>query len=367
MKRASLQSLPVVMNHYVNDSGWRMTLSPACFDAQCRVLAERGWRGVSLAEAEGYLLEGEPLPPRSLLFTFDDGFLDNYFFAMPILRKHGHNGVSFPVADRIEADDAPRAEAEDVLAGSAAIPPRVRNALVTTPQGFTVRKDVFLNRGEVRAMEKSGVFQVASHCMGHYGVFTGPEFTDFFRPRTRLRTFYRTAAEPVWGLPDFPVGPGLLHRAFIPDPELVRRVGQLVPQDFDGAARFFAGQGNVRALESLVRGFAARMGRFETETEQKDRMWREIGEGKALLESILGRKVRSLCWPWGRYSGAAHEMAVDAGFSVFFVVRGGANPPGEHLAVRRFESREMNAAWMAAQVTLHTIPFCARLLGKAGL
>lgn len=367
MRRSALKSLPVVMNHYVNESGWRMTLSPACFESQCRALAERGYRGIGLDEAEAYLLDGEPLPEKSLLLTFDDGYLDNYFYALPALHHYGHQAVSFPVANRIEQTDTPRASVEDALSGRAPVPPLVANALTRTAQGFVLRRDLFLNRGEIRAMEASRVFQVGAHSLGHYGVFTSPRFKDFFRPRDQYRTFYRTEQEPIWGLPDFPVKPGLRFRAFLPNPDLVDAVKGLVPQEFDAAADFFAEPENPRALRSLVDGFRSKMGRYESDSERTERMWREIGEGKARLEGILGRPVRSLCWPYGRYCREAHRIAMDAGFKVFFVVLGGANPPGRPLAVHRFEGREKPASWLADQAGLHSRPLLANLLALLGM
>ncbi|MDL2290964.1 polysaccharide deacetylase family protein [Desulfovibrio sp. OttesenSCG-928-F20] len=367
MKQKKLKNLPVVMNHYVNESGWRMTLSPACFEGYCRVLAERGYRGIGLDEAEAYFLEGAPLPAKSLLLTFDDGYADNYFYALPALSKYGHKAVCFPVANRIEATTAPRAEVDDLYAGRAVVPPLVRNALVTTPQGFVVRRDVFLNQGECAAMEQSGIFTLAAHCRGHYGVFTSPNYKDFFRPGTQYRTFYRTEAEPVWGLPNFTVKPGLANRAFIPDPGLVEAVKRLVPQNFDDATDFFAQKDNLSALKTLVKGFAGNMGRYESDLEQQNRMWREIGEGKNLLEGILGRKLQTLCWPWGRYSEAAQRMALDAGFKVFISVWGGVNPPGKAMKVHRFESHERRSGWLANQVAIRSHPVSAGLLGLVGL
>ena len=77
-------------------------------------MAEHGWRGIGLDEAEAFLLEGAPLPPRSLLITFDDGYLDNYVYAWPILRKYGHKGVVFAVTDRMEAEKKRRPTLADV-------------------------------------------------------------------------------------------------------------------------------------------------------------------------------------------------------------------------------------------------------------
>lgn len=60
------------------------------FDAQMALVA-RHFNVITLAR----LLDPEPLPPRPLVITFDDGYEDNYRIAYPILRKHGLSGVFF--------------------------------------------------------------------------------------------------------------------------------------------------------------------------------------------------------------------------------------------------------------------------------
>ena len=286
MKGTESKSLPVVMYHYVNELAGSITLSPACFEEHCRVLAEQGWRGVGLDEAEDFLIQGKALPKRSILLTFDDGYLDNYMSALPALHRHGHKGVVFAVAKRLEPGDVPRRALDRVLSGKEAVPPEISVPVRTTSEGFHLREDVFLNYAESRIMDAHGTLALASHGMGHYGVFTGPDYKGFCRPRTQYRTFYRTEAEPLWGMPEFSVKPGLLHRAFIPNPDLVEAIRALVPQDFTGAAIFFAEEEKVRALEALVAGFAGRLGRYESDEERKVRMWREIAGGYFLLDAL---------------------------------------------------------------------------------
>lgn len=361
MKRRAAKSLPVAMYHYVNRLEGGITVFPERFEEHCRVLAEKGLRGVSLGEAEAFLIEGEPLPHGSFLFTFDDGYFDNYLYAQPLLRKYGHKGVVFAVSNRLEGGTEPRVSLEAALAGEGVALPGVDVPVEMSRQGFALRKDVFLNHAEARQMHGAGVLAVASHSRGHYGVFTGPEYTEFFKPRTRYRTFYRTEAEPVWGLPDFTVKAGLFHRAFIPDPALVEAVKALVPQDFDQAAAFFADADNERALTVLAGSFAGRMGRYETDAERQERMWREIAGGKQELENILGQKTRSLCWPWGHYCDEALALARDAGFELFFTTREGANPPARPLAVRRFKGKDKSGAWLASRARIYASPFLAGL------
>ena len=47
---------------------------------------------------------GEPLPERSIIITFDDGFDDNYLYAFPILKKHDAKASFFISTDYIGSD-----------------------------------------------------------------------------------------------------------------------------------------------------------------------------------------------------------------------------------------------------------------------
>lgn len=364
MKASGSKSLPVVMYHYVNDLQGGITVTAGCFEEHCRVLAQKGWRGIGLDEAEDFLINGKALPARSLLLTFDDGYLDNYLNALPAMRRYGHRGVVFAVAGRLEPGAEPRAALAKVLQGAAAVPAEVAVPVVQTPEGFALRKDVFLNHAEAKAMDAEGTLRVASHSFGHYGVYLGPDYTGVSRPRTRYRTFYRTEQEPVWGLPEFKVGPGLLERAFIPDPSLVEAVKALVPQEFSAAAAFFAEGGACEELAALLAGFAGKLGRYESDAERKERMWRELAGGKEALEMVLGHKVRTLCWPWGKYCGEALTLAREAGFELFFSTKEGVNPPGRPLAVHRFKGKPKSGNWLLSRVRIYASPLLGSMYAR---
>jgi peptidoglycan/xylan/chitin deacetylase (PgdA/CDA1 family) len=57
---------------------------------------------ISLADLQAYVHHGKPLPPRPLLITFDDGYLDNYQNAAPILMKYGFPAVIFLMTSRMD-------------------------------------------------------------------------------------------------------------------------------------------------------------------------------------------------------------------------------------------------------------------------
>lgn len=278
-------SLPVLMYHYISWYPNSISVSPELFASHCAILAKNGWHGVSLAEAEAYFLHGEDLPPKSCLITFDDGYLDNYVYAWPILQKYGHSGVIFAVSGRMEPAAELRPTLADVWNGTvaAAALPKVDEPIRMHPNGYEVRSDLFCNWAEARAMEQSGVMAVAAHTLGHQGVFINNDYRGFFLPGQRGRTFH-TPAPFFWGLPGFVMGPGLLERAFLPNPDMADAIRRLVPQDENEAFAFATDEANIRELETLV-AKAKTLGRMETDEEMTARMDGEIRGGKTQVGS----------------------------------------------------------------------------------
>jgi len=90
------RTLCVLMYHKVNDvDGNTVTVPVGQFDEQMAQLGELGYTVVSLDDVIAHYHECKPLPPRAVLITFDDGYLDNLENAMPILQRHGYPAVLF--------------------------------------------------------------------------------------------------------------------------------------------------------------------------------------------------------------------------------------------------------------------------------
>jgi peptidoglycan/xylan/chitin deacetylase (PgdA/CDA1 family) len=98
--------VPILMYHHVADAPQNadavrrdLSVGPAAFAAQMDYLLLHGYHTISLADLAGHLLKGSPLPSRSVVLTFDDGYDDNYTFAYPILLAHGFSGTFFIITD----------------------------------------------------------------------------------------------------------------------------------------------------------------------------------------------------------------------------------------------------------------------------
>jgi peptidoglycan/xylan/chitin deacetylase (PgdA/CDA1 family) len=78
-----------------------MAMPVAIFAAQMSFLSRRR-RVISLDELAEVLAKGESPEPRSVVITFDDGYLDNYEVAAPILAQHGLPATVFLATGYIE-------------------------------------------------------------------------------------------------------------------------------------------------------------------------------------------------------------------------------------------------------------------------
>jgi peptidoglycan/xylan/chitin deacetylase (PgdA/CDA1 family) len=69
--------------------GWRLTLTPSQFEHQLDSLAQRGFRFCSIEDEVNVIRATGCDSPDAVVVTFDDGWVDQYEFAFPIVRARG--------------------------------------------------------------------------------------------------------------------------------------------------------------------------------------------------------------------------------------------------------------------------------------
>ena len=106
-------TLTVLMFHRVLDPGdprWRTcdpdyTLSARLF-RECLELVVRHYTIVRMDDVLRARDGAIPLPPRSLLITFDDGWQDNFEYALPVLRRMALPAAIFVVGEAVDRKPA---------------------------------------------------------------------------------------------------------------------------------------------------------------------------------------------------------------------------------------------------------------------
>jgi peptidoglycan/xylan/chitin deacetylase (PgdA/CDA1 family) len=96
--------VPVLMYHYIRINrnprdrmGFALSVTPAMFHAQLDYLARNHFRVLGLQDVAWAMRTQHPLPPRSVVLTFDDGYADFYSAAAPELRKYGFTATTYVV------------------------------------------------------------------------------------------------------------------------------------------------------------------------------------------------------------------------------------------------------------------------------
>ena len=128
---------PVLMYHYINNEEplrSRLGVSPESFERQMRFLRERKYNIVSLEELADLIKNKEKIPFKTVAITFDDGYLDNYTHAYPVLKKYNIPATIFVVINRI---------------------------------GKHLGNDDYMSWSQIRELSESGLITIGSHSMNH--------------------------------------------------------------------------------------------------------------------------------------------------------------------------------------------------------
>lgn len=93
--------LPVIMYHSLlrdeklqND----YTISPTLFENDLKYLTENRYTTVVVKDLTDYVYGKKSLPEKCIMLTFDDGYYNNYYYALPLLEKYNCKAVVSPIA-----------------------------------------------------------------------------------------------------------------------------------------------------------------------------------------------------------------------------------------------------------------------------
>lgn len=135
-------SIPILLYHRIDNACLSTSTSPATFRRHLEWLSDRGWRSLSSKELTFFLQSGRPLPSRSFVITFDDGYESVASVAFDILNEFGYNAINF-ISTRFLRQTAAGAQE-------------------THPDA-----NLYMTWDQVRALQASGVIDCQSHTHSH--------------------------------------------------------------------------------------------------------------------------------------------------------------------------------------------------------
>ena len=258
--------VPVLTYHSVSpDPSWlpwaaEIAVHPETLRAHLRAIRDMGCEVISTRRLVQARLLGETLPRRPLVLHFDDGYLDNWLFAAPILRETSAPATFFASLDFVAPGDEVRS-------------------------GGDVRG--YMNWAELTRLDAEPLFEVEPHGVDHGRVPVSDRAVG-----TLTRENWRSLAWVQWA-----ATPGPKHDWYLAESPSAVPLGSPVLES-EGALAAPACQG----------------GRRESGEEYRARVADHLGRCMAEFERRLGRRPRTFCWPENRVSATAREIAAAVGY-----------------------------------------------------
>lgn len=123
--------IPVLMYHSIDyEEGNELRVPKEKFKEQMQYLKDNGYTTLTFNELYGFLVNNKPVPEKSVVITFDDGYEDNYQNAYPILKEFGFYATIFVITNTVDNEKP------------------------------------FLTSGQLKEMEQNGI-DIESHTLAH--------------------------------------------------------------------------------------------------------------------------------------------------------------------------------------------------------
>ena len=257
------------------------------------------------------------LPPKSISLTFDDGYLDNWVYLFPLLKKYNIKATIFVNPEFVDERNIIRKQFDQELTIE-----EQDNALG------------FLSWQEMIEMEKSGLVDIQSHSMSHTWYFKGPKLLDFFSPKEIQSKKIWNEQYPWISWNENPSEKSFTHNSYayfsnkigIPILENGRSLGIkrfFIDGDIEDKMISFTkanpeifNENWIEILKTKYSEFTKNksIGRYETENETIERFWYELKTSKDILERKLNKNIEILCWPGGAYNSESLKISEEAGY-----------------------------------------------------
>lgn len=267
---------------------------------------------------------------KQILLTFDDGFLDNYVYIFPLLKKYGAKATIFVNPEFVQELEKPRE--------------------VSEPGRYRAQESLgYLSWAEMKEMESSGLVDIQSHSLTHTKYYTSDRIinfhnpgSDYLNPISNLfpdrKPYYILDKEfknlIPYGTPFFEEKPALIakkvdiNQSFVD--ECVKALKETDWQSYD----FEKSLVKVSPIyEEYVKNDTIIVDR-ESEQQYIERVKHELTRSKEIIESKLDKVISHCCWPSGGYNETCHKIAREVGYKSTTII---LKPGEENLHPDRFD------------------------------
>ena len=314
-----LIDIPVIYYHSVGrvNNNWARkdhTMELFFFESQLRWFA-RHYNIISLKEywqiRNGFSKEKK----KTLVITFDDGFLDNWVYAFPVLSKYNVRASIFVSPELVDKRDIVRPNYDNYKNGDIPFSDLPQSGYMSWP--------------EMKIMQDSGLIDIESHTLSHTKYFCSDKLTGFHHSKNdslylignhfpERKPYYIDDKDFNLLLPEgYPifkqVSSVIATRVWINESFNEAIISGLSGYDFS-RYNFEEAYSIISHIYTEMRDRGDLISRIETEEERRERLADEIILSKKIIEENLHTKVEFICWPHGDNSEEAHNLAIKAGY-----------------------------------------------------
>ncbi len=310
------QKIPTIMYHSIGVTNpewhWNYLTCPYnVFENQLKWIERAGYTTLIFEEVYDYIMNDKEIPKKAVFLTFDDGYLDNYVFAYPLLKKYGMKGTIFINPDFVDKS----------------------NGLREVYNGYNqnhIKNSGFCNWDELKYLDEQGVLDVQSHAKTHTWYPVSDKVIDFRHPgddyiwmdwnnypdeKSNLQIIDKSKAR--FGEAIFENKKALMSPRVFISQNVQDKLNSYVNEN--GGISFFQ-QDNWRSqLSNLYEGLKNEfliISHKETRNDFLERIEFELAYSKKAIEQKLNKKIEFLCWPGGSGTVEGVQIAKKLGYKM---------------------------------------------------
>lgn len=314
------KNIPIIYYHSIapsRNTNWfrsYLTLELKYFEEHLKYFAKSGYKYIFLKDL--ITISKDPdmdQGDKQVCLTFDDGYVDNFIYVYPLLKKYKAKATIFVNPVFVDKRPLIRKTLEDFWHNKAIL--------------AEINQWGFLSWDEMRLMEQSGFVDVQSHTLTHTKYFVSDKLVGFHHPGADC-LYYIGNEYPEklpyyiedkefekllpYGYPIFEQKSSMIARKVLINKSFIHSVIQSFNQtNWNQHYDFEELSNKIKPLYNEAQRTNSIIESQESEEEYKKRVYNELKESKDIIEKELNKEVEICCWPHGDNNEFAHNTALE--------------------------------------------------------
>lgn len=299
--------VPALIYHSVSDHAdwlpWKseITVQTKTFALHLATLKKMGCHAITSEQFVRLRKRGETVPPNAVMIHLDDGYLDNWVAAYPLLKRAGMSATLFISTDFVEPGKALRPTLDDDV-----------DCRELEWRGY-------VNWQELAELDRSNVINIQAHGTDHARGEVNTDVVETINQSNWRKLIWKqwqgeTAGKYDWYKwtlpPHFPFG---------------TRLGKHIPVLSDPVL-------NVSGV-------------LESQSEYEIRVRDTFQQTRSVIRRFLDKEVTLFCWPHNVFSVRAHQLALESGFEATLSGTGENREDEDYQRISRVHIHENVLGW----------------------